>query len=280
MEVIALRLLSHPRKLFKLILRIMLFVLVTSVRYYPGEPLLLWLHSRENVRLLTPNNPYLGDIPPPPLGPLPDLHLQSGPPIPGEGGGQGERGVHIEASGQHGMIHLNSDSLGWMSSSSSASASASASATTATATATAPKQGTGPVPNPSGFTNHSGSLNTSYSPHRFVPSFRVDGNRFEAGGFSDAVRLSAARSFDLAVIRADDGVEKTGDTNVGKEDERRRMRQEREQSSRSSSWSRSEAAQLRGDSESMNASAGLVSVEVMKSKSTRRNLQRLKKRNK
>lgn len=218
------------------IFRLALLPLVI-LRYYNGEPL--------PANALQPKEFVLSS----PLCPLfPDLHLRSGPAEPGEGAESRERHMRIEARGEHGSINLTSDSLRWTSSSSSPTASVAATA-----------QATGPASNASGV-NPSGYLNTSY-PHHFVPSFRVDGHRLEAGGFSDAVRLSAARLFNLAVISAVDGAEKTGDNNVGKEGESRRMGQEWEQRSRLVG-SRSEAALLRGDLGSMNASAGFVSVEV------------------
>ncbi|CAM9841895.1 unnamed protein product, partial [Pylaiella littoralis] len=180
-----------------------------------------------------------------------DLHLRSGPAQPGECEVGKERGVRIEAIGENGTIHLNSDSLGWTLSPPSPSAAA------ATAQATAPAS------HAPGVADSSGPFNVSH-PHRFVPSFRVDRDRLEAGGFSDAVRLSAARSFDLAVIGAGDGVGNNRENIAEGEEERSRMAQEREQLP-SFSGSRPGGALLRGDFESMNASAGLLSIEAIDS---------------
>lgn len=184
-----------------------------------------------------------------PAGSFPDLHLRSGPAQPGECEVGKERGVRIEARGENGTIYLNSDSLGWTLSPPSPSAAA------ATAQATAPAS------HAPGVADSSGPFNVSH-PHRFVPSFRVDRDRLEAGGFSDAVRLSAARSFDLAVIGAGDGVGNNRENIAEGEEERSRMAQKREQLP-SFSGSRPGGALLRGDFESMNASAGFLSIEVM-----------------
>lgn len=149
----------------------------------------------------------------------------------------------ITARGKHGTIDLDSASLVWTPSSSMVAANNSSEATGCS---------TGSVPSP-----HASCLDAAAPP--FV---RVDANRLEAVGFSDGVRLSAGRSFNLAVAGAGVGQERgarnvqggrpEGETGEREEDGRRSML----------SGSGLTAALLKGDSGSLNASAGVVKVEV------------------
>lgn len=103
------------------------------------------------------------------------------------------------------------------------------------------------------------------------PFVRVDGERMEAVGFSDVIRLSAASSFDLAV--AGGGGEEESGMDGGQAEEEGAGKQQGggEEDGRRSRmpWSGSGAgptasALLRGDSGSLNATAGVVMVEVQR----------------
>lgn len=155
--------------------------------------------------------------------------------------------MRITARGRNGTIGLESPSLVWTSSSAGvADSSGGASGH--------PPSGSCPPDNTS-------CLGAS-------PFFRVDGERLEAVGFSDAIRLSAGRSFDLAVASSTGVGEKGGETGV-EEEEREpeggtgKQGEEQEKGRRSRPLaSGTTAALLRGDSGSLNASAGVVKVEV------------------
>ncbi len=160
--------------------------------------------------------------------------------------------MRIAPEGGHGEIRLDSASLRWES---------------------APPAG-GAANSSTGSANSSCSLPPGGSRQPSCPrapaagpSVRVDGESLEAVGFSDAVRLGAARSFDLAVTGFDtEGKEGGGD---GTEENERVVRQgqgqgqgQQEQAEGRRSRLGSPAALLRGDSGSMNARAGFINVEV------------------
>ena len=192
--------------------------------------------------------PYAVTAPVPPLPlPFPDLHLSSGAARPGAGGPDVQGAVRVTAGGKHGTIGLDSASLVWTSSSSSTGAAANSSDAT-------------------GCSSHSPPPDNSSCLDVAAPFVTVDGRRLEAVGFSDAIRLSAGRSFDLAVAGGG-GVGENGaqESVPGEQSEGEAGEQEegREKGRRSRlRGSGSTAALLSGDSGSLNASAGVVTVEV------------------
>lgn len=125
------------------------------------------------------NTPFPGS----PRPQFSDLHLRSGKvqrSLPG--GKTGEGHIHAARSGQHGTIRLGSDSLEWSTRSpslSSSNMSTSAAKTSSERLSSCPRCGS-----------------TS-------PFLRVDADSMEASGFLEGVRLSAARSFDFAVVGGD-----------------------------------------------------------------------------
>lgn len=151
--------------------------------------------------------------------------------------------MRIAAGGGYGAIRLNSASLLWGSGSPAVGA-----------TSSSARPANSSCSLPPGAAAAAG------------PSFRVDGESLEAMGFSGSVRLGAARSFDLAVAGfGTEDKERGGDET--EEDGRRGQGQGKGQGQEKQAEGRrskpgSPAALLRGDSGSMNASAGVINVEV------------------
>ncbi|CAM9553991.1 unnamed protein product [Scytosiphon promiscuus] len=181
-----------------------------------------------------------------------DLHLRSGKAQRSVAGGKPEKGdLQTAASGEYGAIRLGSDSLEWSSRPPSLPSS------------TSPREASENSPEGS----------TLFSPHFRNGSlfFRVDANNMEASGFSEGVGLSAARSFGLEVVGSDsvtssDGGEESkdgrGEGNAGVKHAKGKSEGLAQGLGSSLIASGSGRAMLRGNTESMNASAGSVNVKA------------------
>lgn len=137
--------------------------------------------------------------------------------------------VHIAARGEHGLIHLRSNSLEW--------------------SPTSPSLPESPC--------------SEGHPRAAVASLRVDDGTLEATGFSEAVRISAAGSFEVAIAAAgEEQKERRGNDGIGHEQGRGVGEGPQQHRLSSGSGLETKAALLKGDAGSLNTSAGVVNVEV------------------
>lgn len=155
------------------------------------------------------------------------------------------------ASDEYGTIRLGSESLEWSSRPPSLAASTNSSGTTENTS--------------EHFNAHPRDFRNS------SPFFGVDADNMEACGFSEGVKLSAARLFDLAVVgtaRATIGADAEErnivqvEGNTGANHEAGKIEGLAQGRGLNGTASGLEAALLRGDTESLNASAGVVNVKV------------------
>ncbi|CAM9172550.1 unnamed protein product, partial [Ectocarpus sp. 8 AP-2014] len=161
------------------------------------------------------------------IAPAGDLHLQSGVARPGGEVLGGD--VHVAARGEHGLIHLRSGSLEWSPASPS-------------------------LPE---------CPSSDCHPRGAVASLRVDDGTLEATGFSEAVRLSSARSFEVAIAAAGEEQKEGGKNDgIGHEQGRGVGEGPRQHGYSSETGLETNAALLKGDAGSLNTSAGVVNVEA------------------
>ncbi|CAM9172228.1 unnamed protein product [Ectocarpus sp. 4 AP-2014] len=161
------------------------------------------------------------------IAPVGDLHLQSGIARPGGEVLGGD--VHVAARGEHGLIFLRSVSLEWSPASPSLSDCSSSDC-------------------------HSRGA---------VASLRVDDGTLEATGFSEALRLSSARSFEVAITAASEEQKEGGENDgIGHEQGAGVGEGPHQHGFSSGSGLETKAALLKGDAGSLNTSAGVVNVEA------------------
>lgn len=137
--------------------------------------------------------------------------------------------VHVAARGEHGLIRLRSGSLEWSPASPS-------------------------LPD---------CPSSDCHPRGAVASLRVDDGTLEATGFTEALRLSSARSFEVAIAAASEEQKEGGKNDgIGHEQGGGVGEGPHQHGFSSGSGLETKAALLKGDAGSLNTSAGVVNVEV------------------